>query len=344
MSAAQSSRSGAIHDADRYLDVRGVRAAKLPDVDYIWAGFVSGTVGALVAGGGTGKSMFALEAGIGVAGGKSADLPGLNPCATGPVLYLPIEDPSLIIQHRLKAMALQLSEETWDAVADNLAVCCLTGIPLDLLGVGHPSKVESVRWLAQAASGRRLVILDTISRMHCGDENSNGDMARLLNNLEWVCAQTGAAILYLHHIGKGAAREGATDQQAARGASALLDNARWGGIMRRMGMEEAHQCLTGTIEEKELRRHYYVRCGTNKHNYGEPLIDRWYQRHAGGVLLPAELHPVTDQKVEAEYKQWNQRMDDLVQQGKQSGGKRKGKEAGKEATAKPTEGADGDWQ
>ena len=327
MSAPQSPRSGSqpINDTDRYLDLRGARDAQLPDVDYIWPGFVASTVGALVAGGGTGKSMWGLEAGIGVAGGRSADLLDLNPTATGPVLYLPIEDPPLIVRHRLKAMALRLSEETWDAVADNLAVCCLTGVPLDLLGAGPPSKVEGVRWLVQAATGRRLVILDTISRMHCGDENSNGDMARLLANLEWVCAQTGAAILYLHHIGKGAAREGATDQQAARGAGALVDNARWGGIMRRMSMEEAHQYLRGTIAEKEVRRHYYVRAGGNKHNYGEPMMDRWYQRHAGGVLLPAELNPVTDKEIEGDLKEWNKRMDDLVKQGKQSGGKRHGK-------------------
>lgn len=318
-------RSEPINDVDRYLDVRGARDAQLPDVDYIWAGFVSGTVGALVAGGGTGKSMWGLEAGIGVAGGRSADLLSLNPAATGPVLYLPIEDPPLIVRHRLKAMALRLSEETWDVVADNLAVCCLTGVPLDLLGTGHPSKVEGVRWLLQAATGRRLVILDTISRMHCGDENSNGDMARLLANLEWVCAQTGAAILYLHHIGKGAAREGATDQQAARGASALVDNARWGGIMRRMSMEEAEKYLRGTIDERDARRQYYVRAGANKHNYGEPMTDRWYQRHAGGVLLPADLTPIPAEELDQMLKAWDKKMEGIVKQRGQSEGKRRGK-------------------
>jgi hypothetical protein len=54
-------------------------------------------------------------------------------------------------------------------------------------------------------------------------------------------------------------------------------------------------------------------------------MDRWYQRHAGGVLVSAELNPVTDQEVEGELKDWNKRMDDLVRNGKQSGGKCRGK-------------------
>ena len=57
--------------------------------------------------------------------------------------------------------------------------------------------------------------------------------------LEHVAATTGASVLYLHHVSKGSAREGQTDQQqAARGASALIDNA-GGGYVARMTEDEA---------------------------------------------------------------------------------------------------------
>ena len=60
-------------------------------------------------------------------------------------------------------------------------------------------------------------------------------MAHLVSVLEHIAATTGAAVLYLHHVNKGSARDGQTDQQqAARGASALIDNARWCGYVAKM--------------------------------------------------------------------------------------------------------------
>jgi len=55
-----------------------------PDLDFVWPGFLAGSVGALVAPGATGKSFWALEAmmsiACSVAGG---DLAGLNPEKSG---------------------------------------------------------------------------------------------------------------------------------------------------------------------------------------------------------------------------------------------------------------------
>ncbi|WP_444979047.1 hypothetical protein, partial [Aeromonas caviae] len=40
--------------------------------------------------------------------------------------------------------------------------------------------------------------------------------------LEHIAATTGAAVLYLHHVNKGSARDGQTDQQQAARALPLL--------------------------------------------------------------------------------------------------------------------------
>jgi len=135
-------------------------------------------------------------------------------------------------------------------------------------------------------------VLDTLSRIHGLDENSNGDMARLVSTLEYVAARTGASVLYLHHISKGSAREGQTDHQhAARGASALIDNARWCGFVARMTEDESKR-LSDRADRQPIgtdRRGFFVRFGVSKQNYGVTPLDRWYERRAGGVLLPVQL-------------------------------------------------------
>lgn len=40
------------------------------------------------------------------------------------------------------------------------------------------------------------------------------------------------------------------------------------------------------------RRGLFVRFGVSKQNYDATPLDRWYQRHTGGVLLPVELQEI----------------------------------------------------
>jgi len=37
------------------------------------------------------------------------------------------------------------------------------------------------------------------------------------------------------------------------------------------------------------QRGIFIRFGVSKQNYDATPLDRWYQRHTGGVLLPVEL-------------------------------------------------------
>ena len=66
------------------IDILQAFETKQPDPDFLWPGFLAGTVGALVAPGATGKSFWALQAAMAVAchvpGG---DLLGLNPSQNG---------------------------------------------------------------------------------------------------------------------------------------------------------------------------------------------------------------------------------------------------------------------
>ena len=257
-----------------------------PQLDFVWPGFLSGTVGALVAPGATGKSFWALQAAMAVAGGiQETDLLNLKPSKPGRVLYLAGEDPEAALVRRVHAIGQHMHQEAHQAIAQNLVLQPILGKRLDIMNHQH------LRSVIEAAQGARLVVLDTLSRIHGLDENSNGDMARLISQLEYVAAQTGASVLYLHHVGKGSAREGQGDQQqAARGASALIDNARYCAFLAKMTEEESQKLfIDGLAPVRADRRGYFLRFGVSKQNYSEPIEDCWLQRQSGGVLLPVAM-------------------------------------------------------
>lgn len=271
------------------LDIMQAFAIEPAPLDFLWPGGpLSGTVAALTAPGGAGKSYYAIEAAMAVAAADTdgADLVGLHPASAGRVLYLALEDPATVIRHRVYAIGQHIPPDAREVIAERLTILPMVGARWDV------STAQGRDWLIEAAADMRMVVIDTLSRAHTLDENSNGDMARLLGALEYVATCTGAAIWYLHHVTKGAASSGmGADQHAARGASALTDNARWGGYLSRMTAGEAkglHDPYTRRPIPDD-QRWRYVRIGANKINYSQPQADRWLTRWEGGVLRAAEL-------------------------------------------------------
>src|SRR5690554_6541609 len=186
-----------------------------PPLDFIWSGFLSGTVGALVAPGATGKSYWALEAAMCIASSvPGGDVLQLNPSKTGRVIYLAGEDPEPVLLRRIHAIGKHLSPAARAAIAKNLVLESIMGKGLNIMDERHMQKILDF------CHGARLIVLDTLSRVHHLDENSNGEMAQLVSRLEQIAYLTGASVLYLHHVNKNSARDGQTgQQQAARGAS-----------------------------------------------------------------------------------------------------------------------------
>ncbi len=270
------------------IDLAAAFETPPPQLDFIWPGFLAGTVGALIAPGATGKSYWALEAAMSVACSVAGgDLVGLSPALNGKVVYLAGEDPDVALVRRIHAIGHHLNRDARCAIAQNLILEPLMGKRLNVMDERHLARV------IEFCEGSRLIVLDTLSRIHDKDENSNGDMARLVATLEYVATCTGASVLYLHHVSKGSAREGQTDQQqAARGASALIDNARWCGFVAKMTEDEAQSLSDRAYDRQPIgndRRGFFVRFGVSKQNYDAAPHEQWYQRRDGGVLLPVEL-------------------------------------------------------
>lgn len=258
-----------------------------PRARFYLARFLSGTVGALIAPGATGKSFYALAAAISVAAaGEGGDLMQFG-VRRGPVAYFAGEDPEPAIVRRLHAFGAHLGTKARKAAADMLFIEPVLGSRLDVM---NPSHAQAI---IDRYAGCRLIVFDTLSRIHTLDENSNGDMARLVSQLEYIAAQTGASVLYLHHVSKASARDGTGDQQqAGRGASALIDNARWCGFITKMTEAEAEKFSDRRYDAKPIGAENagrFLRFGISKQNYDAPQADIWLERREGGILLPIAL-------------------------------------------------------
>lgn len=265
------------------LNIRQAFTVEPLALDFVLPGMISGTVGALVAQGGAGKSWIALELAIAVAGGP--DLLEMGIERHGRVLYLPAEDPTVALSHRLYAARHAVETQAVETLAERLEIVPLMGRAVDLM---TPAWADAVRRMAE---GARLVIIDTLRRFHSADENSAGEMSRLLSVLEHICAETGTSVLFLHHTAKGAALNGGGDaQQASRGSSVLVDNVR-GGQFNLSGMSEGEARSHG-IDPADRRS--FTRLVQAKANFGAPMPDRWFRRVEGGLLVPAGIERVDD--------------------------------------------------
>ena len=84
-----------------------------------------------------------------------------------------------------------------------------------------------------------LVVLDPMTRFNGADENDNAAAARLVTVLERLTNDTRTTVIAVHHSGKG---EGAATN--ARGASALVDNARC-----HLALQKGHGTSELTVEK-----------------------------------------------------------------------------------------------
>ena len=263
------------------LDLKSAFSTQPPPLDFVWRGFVAGTVGTVTAAGSTGKSFWAMEAGMGVASAVANEsLLNLEIEHNGRVVILNAEDPEQVLLQRLFAIGKFLSPEARDEVAENLVIEPLVGFGVNVM---TDKWVDAV---CRVGEGARLIILDTHSRWSGGvDENDNAKQSLVLQRYEHIARVTGAAVLFPHHVAKSAARDGSVDsQQAARGAAAIIDNCRWAGWMQTMTPEQAKLFAIPDDQRKS-----FVAYGGNKENYGAHTAETWYQRKEGGVLLPVDL-------------------------------------------------------
>jgi RecA-family ATPase len=273
-----------------YLDVTATLAAPPPPLDFVLPGLLAGTMGVLVSPGGAGKSMLALAMAVSVAAGRDVwNVVGEDPKA-GPVIVVSAEDPSVILARRLHALRDSAPGIFDDpATAARLRLKAVHGRSFSLGSwdgvVFIPSVALDILEREIAELRPRLVVFDTLNRCLAGiSENDNAAMGRIVSEVERIIAPTSSAALILHHTSKATALQGQGDQQqAARGAGAITDNARWQMNLMTMTKEDAE---ARSISADDRRS--WVRAIVPKCNYAATPPDRWLRREEGGILRLAE--------------------------------------------------------
>jgi len=168
----------------------------------------------------------------------------------GKVLYINFENPTWACRQRIEAVAqarqLQIS-------ANRLYVWNLRG---------HATTFDQLLPKIIGRIGSEhfdLVILDPIYKIYgATDENSATDVAQLLNAIETIATQTGAAVVYGAHFSKG--------NQAAKEA---IDRVSGSGVFAR----DPDTIITFTSHEEEAA--FTVEIVLRNHSPVQPFVVRW---------------------------------------------------------------------
>lgn len=263
------------------------------NLDFVMPGLLSGTVGMIVAPGASGKSFWLLQAALSVSSGEN--VAGFQIDKSGEVLYLNAEDPTEIVQNRLISMGALLHKSAREQAVLNTSIIDVRGEMMNILNDKHLDSIIKMSY------GTRLIIIDTLSRIHTADENKNGEMAGVVSRLEKIAKETGAAILIAHHTNKMSQVDDFKENQAAsRGASALVDNARFVCYINKMSEKNCGDYTDGFgnyIKKEDAFQ--YVKYGISKQNYGKPVAGMWFKRGEGGILLPTQIHEAGEDRTEA---------------------------------------------
>ena len=246
-----------------------------------------GESGLLLATGGTGKGMTALDLGLCVATGKPFFG---HTTSQGGVLFIETEDSQAELDRRTYYIAAQKFELTdHPAMQRNFVAKSLVAQDCRLTQTSNGSVVptgfadriiETVRDLV----GLQLIVVSPLARFNGGDENFSADATRLVEQLEVIAKATDAAVLAIHHTNKNSLRDDIRNQAAARGSSAFVDGVRYAMLLSPPNDKEARKLPGGEDERKN-----FVKFSLVKANYGPPQPDIWLRRGPYGVLFQHEV-------------------------------------------------------
>lgn len=232
-----------------------------PPIDWVLPGLPARQVGLLVGSDGCRKTVFALQAALGVAGGLPIAGGALDaPSSRGRVVALLGED-DLDDYHRAVAnLRISLVERGGSAARiddalEQIDIVALGAVRVPLLRAGRqadePLETEWVGAIRERLDGARLAILDPLVMFHSLSESDNGHLdvfMRLLIRLAQGCG--GGSILAVHHTSQDGLLNARDDHQAGRGGTALASAARAVWVIRRPSEQE---CERAGIDHRTSR-------------------------------------------------------------------------------------------
>jgi hypothetical protein len=260
---------------------------------------LAGSVVALLAPGGIGKSTFTLSLAASVVLGKELLFANGKVEGRGPVWVINNEDPLDELYRRVAGLMCHHNIPVADLI-DRLFLTPGFGEPVVFnKSEGHtvirtPDVEAVIRHIRE--KGIRLLIVDPFVSTHDVEENDNGAIDQALNTFKYIAAETGVAVLLVHHTRKGGgdSEQHAGDQDAGRGASAMVNACRQAFTLARMSEK------TGNSLKLPLKlRPHLVRLDSAKASYAAPDSKaHWFELKGvdldnGGVLGEGDTVAVT---------------------------------------------------
>ena len=271
-----------------------------------------GKVGVIGGFGGSGKSMAVMHLALSIASGKNT----LMRCYNGGVLMPnPVthkvallfgEEDEAGCLYRLKCQLDKMNlRGNYHSFINNLKIIPLAtagdvslvhGRNRDETGMEpeHRYKLLEKTLIEASPDGYDLIVVDPLSHFGGLDfENDNGMAVRLMRKLTQLTTLKGSpTVLGVHHSPKGAKNNRLDD--ALRGSSALKDNSRWVGIIRRINED-----TEGLTSMTTSQGHRVIELVTAKTNYTEPAQRVRFALDKGSITAITELKlldPTKDQE------------------------------------------------
>lgn len=279
------------------LDIRKALTTQPTLPDFVLPGLSTGTVGALVAPGATGKTLLllqvcvALAAGMPVIGGRMFSDTRILQAEPAKVVLVVAEETAALMHLRLHAAVGALLPKTRPDLLDqsherlmaqlqeNLHIFPLAGQGRMLLDGGDPL-CDGLGVLRELSAGARLVAIDPLRQFHTGDENDSWVMTRLLQDLQGLACAGNLAVVVAHHTNKWSTVNGQGDKAgASRGSAAFTDAVRW---QMNLSILDGELAKAYGIDLEEARQ--YVRLDLAKTNYLPPQAPTVLRRGVGGAF------------------------------------------------------------
>jgi hypothetical protein len=258
--------------------------AGIPPRRWIYAHYlIRSYVSVLGAPGGVGKTALATSVALSVASGKP--LLGQKVHERGAVIFANLEDPIEEMQRRVGA-AMMLHGVTQEDIGDRLLLLSGRDQSLivaentrDRVTIATPVVDRCIEAIKQRQAV--LFIADPFVATHAVEENRNEQVNFAFHQWRRIAGETDASIWLPHHFRKGGV---SGDQDAFRGASALVDGSRAAVSLSPMDAEEA-----AALGIKPERRTSFIRLDNAKLNIApKPEEAAWYELVS--VTLPNGDH------------------------------------------------------
>ncbi|BAQ89998.1 bifunctional DNA primase/polymerase [uncultured Mediterranean phage uvMED] len=275
--------------------------AQLPARQFVWGhAYPRGVVSVTVAPGGLGKSTIITAEAVAMTTGHA--LLGRQTEPRKCWLWN-LEDPIDEIYRKVYAIAHHY-ELTQADIADRLLINSGRDEPLILAQTigGHNLLTPVADQLTEHINANKIdcVIVDPFVSSHQLSENDNVAIDMVVKRWSQVASDSNCAIHLVHHVRKDNGMGGASVADA-RGASALVDAARFVRRLQRMTADEARNA---GIDEDQFWR--YTREGDSKNNLSPPSADSTWRK-----LISIEL-PNGDSVGVAEPWQWPDAFSDVT--------------------------------